>query len=229
MTNLINYFGKSTKCLLLILAIYSILLLSVFYFGSINNVYYRTLLQNTRQGHHLSDPCWMGWHTHSVSSIMRGKCLKASRDGLWIPCSGSLHLPGMNTPQWFSLRIQFPTLHALTWCLGRYSYFYLIVLCIFIGVFMTLRCLFSESNLFISNIGGPRKHFAGQDYWQSCVNKPISFAWIKPLGSSSHFCCVPPWSPCWCISWATCGSNYWVRCSQLVWDLKALLLLLLLF
>jgi hypothetical protein len=90
----------------------------------------------------------------------------------------------------------------------------LIVLCIFIGVFMTLWCLFSESNLFISNIGGPRKHFAGQDYWQSCVNKPISFAWIKPLGSSSHFCCVPPWSPCWCISWATCGSNYWVRCSN---------------
>ena len=216
------YFScRRLSLMLFVLAIYGALLLIltefVFYFGSLYCARYRKLLQNTRGGHHLSGHCWMAWPTLSVSSIMRGKCLKASRDGLWIRWSGSLHLPKLNTPQWFSPRIRFPTLHASTWCLGRWDYFYMKVF-LFIGVFIPFLCPYSDGNPFIFNVGGPRKYFASQDYWESSVNKPISVAWIKPLGSSSHFCRVPPWSSCWCISWATCGGNYWVRWSKFIFQ-----------
>lgn len=78
--------------------------------------------------------------------------------------------------------------------------------------------------IFLFTAAGSRKHFASQDYWKSCINKSISVAWIRPLGSSSHFCCVPPWSSWWCISWAACGSNYWVRWPNLyLWNSKCML------
>lgn len=81
----------------------------------------RIHLQNIQEERHLSVHFWRGWHMHIVFSIMRGKCLKDNKDGQWTQWSRRLPRPKMNMPQWFSPRIRFPTLHALTWCLGRYD------------------------------------------------------------------------------------------------------------